>query len=182
MTQVDALSDQIRRMVVTRARDYPHLWDDLFQEAMIAAWQELEKGSPERYAVRSAQFRVSKVVGGRPLTGEPRRPGRKDAYDTSPVSMIRHDGGSSDREYILGESADTSQDDALAACELSGAVSEAVAHLDDVDRSMVHLRFWEDREWSDIGDVLDRPAGTCSRRWTQIVRPLLRERLEHLVA
>lgn len=177
MTEVAELSDQLRRMVVTRAKDVPHLWDDLHQEAMIAAWQQLDQypGSPDSHAVRSAQFRVSKVVGGKPFTGEPRHPGRKDAHDTSiPLTPLSRDG----EEFLLVEPEEPSTEAQTHASEVRAAILAAVSGLEPLDRASVHLRFWEDRDWAGVSEAVGRPRGTLMRRWTEIVRPALADALQ----
>lgn len=148
MTPEDTLAEiapQIGRMVRSRAKDAPHLWEDLTQEAMIAAWQEFEKdpGAPVAHAIRSAQIRVSKITGqGKPFTGEPRHPGREDAHDTSgPLVRTSADG----EEYLVVEPEDLATEKALALVEdptVGERVRAAVAGLNETEREYVFLRFW----------------------------------------
>lgn len=180
-----ALSPQIGRMVRARAKEVPHLWEDLTQEAMVAAWQEFEANpdAPEAHAVRSAQFRVSKVVGGKPFTGEPRHPGRQDAHDSAfPLVRRTADG----EEFYAAEPADpralTASENAEARTDLSEVVGRAVLDLDPVDRAAIWLVFWQDCTWRDAAKRLGRPEGTLTRRWAQVIRPALAASLSEVSA
>jgi len=145
MTTEDTLAEiegQVARMVRARAADHPDLWDDLTQEAMIAAWQEVEKGSPAAFAVRSARLRVLNVLGGKPLTGEPRHPGREDAHDSA-VGLVAT--SADGEEYLRVDPPDAATADALARVEDDPRferVREAVAGLNQTEREYVFLRFW----------------------------------------
>lgn len=171
-------------MARSKATDMAHMAEDVAQEALIAAWQEWERhpGAPKGHAVRSAQFRVAKVLGGKPFTGEPRHPGRQDAHDAAamiPLTATNGDG----ETYLTVDLEDLAAARDLEVADVRGIVADAVASLPDAaDRESVRLRFWADMEWRDVATRVGRPPGTVMRRWTDIVRPHLREYLEEAFA
>lgn len=95
----------------------PHLREDAVQEALIKAWQALEKGKPPgvvRFAMREAVVNVGR---GRSMTGSKRKPGINGVdvhqrYGT-PLTAVHEDG----EEYLVVEPQTESAEDVYLAWE-----------------------------------------------------------------
>lgn len=176
------IDSRFRRFVEIVAAEHtrgaPHLFDDCVQEGMIAAWRAWDKDDTKApaYYRASARNGVRSVVSGRSQTGHEGRRGWQDAHKGSePLLAPGEDGGEA---FVFEPSVEAP----YGAVEIQDAVREAVRDLPDEDRLLVWGRYWEDRRFQDLSEPLGRPTGTLQRRWTEIVRPVLREKLEHLVA
>lgn len=148
MTPTEALADmqpRLERLVRRKAGSLPALHDDLVQEAMLAAWAELEKGAPQSHAMQAAKFRVLKiVVEGKPFTGEPRHAGVRDGADDA-LRLVMAVNDDDDEESYLVEPVDAATEAAMALVEdptTRARVRAAVTHLNEAEREYVFLRFW----------------------------------------
>lgn len=155
----------------------PDLYADARQEGLITAWQVLADPAPRldlrTYAIAAARRAIGNVLRGRPMTGAPRHQGRQDAADAGVLSL----------DALLQDPADPVAAAALASAETTAhatEISRALAGLSPADRLLVDVRFWRDGTFADVAAATGRPVGTCSRRWTEIVRPHLAAELAHL--
>lgn len=161
-------------MAAERTKESPDLFDDAVQEGMIAAWEasEARPDAPSAYLHGAARNGVRNVVSGRCLTGQEGRRGWQDAHDSADPLTVTTAGG---EEYVIEPACARSERD-FAVIGLEH-VRDAVAALPAGDAALVHARYWEGLGFADASARLGRPAGTLSRRWTEIVRPALREAL-----
>lgn len=171
------LKGLVEIMAAERSKECPHLFEDAVQEGLIAAWQAAESrpDAPPAYVHAAARYGVLSVLRGRPMTGEEGRRGWQDAYDYSePIVATTPDGD----EYLVAEPTDPFSERDFANAEVSDDVRAAMKAIEDpLDRTIVYLRYWHDLGFTEIAQIVGRPAGTLSRRWTEIIRPALRERL-----
>jgi len=154
----------------------PDLYDDARQEGLVAVWRVLTEcpESSQAYVSTCARHAVIGVVRGRPSFGAPSHRGRHE-----PLDSAEH----LDRGVYDIEPADLRAEAYLYAADINKAVRLAVATLPlEEDRYLVYLRYWLDLGFADAARILGRPEGTLSRRWTENIRPVLRERLAPLLA
>lgn len=176
---LDTLKPLVEIMAAERTKDRPDLFEDAVQEGLIAAWQasETHPGKEARYYRAAARNGVVSVLRGRPATGAEGRRGWQDAHDSSGPLVVE---GSDGFEYLVAEPADATAARDFDAAEIRSAIAEAVSDLDPLDVEIVVGRFWEDLGFADLAKRTGRPAGTLSRRWTEIIRPRLAADLKDL--
>lgn len=177
---VESLRPLIEIMASERTKERPDLWEDAVQEGLIRAWRVLtdRPGSDRAYVTAAARRGVGDVLRGRPLTGEEGRRGYMDAADHSDPLVVE----TADGEEFATEPADASAEDAFLAVDYRDEVRAAVGRLEPEDRDVVFLRYWRDLGYREISPIVGKPAGTLSRRWTETIRPRLREDLAPLAA
>lgn len=177
MTDLATLRPLVEIMAAERLHDSPDLFDDAVQEGLIAAWEAsvARPDAPAQYVAGAARNGVRSVVCGRPFTGHEGRRGWQDAHgSTVPLTSVNSEGD----EYLTIEPECLRSERALDVAGLRSDVWTAVAALAPEDRDLVFLRYVEDLGFAEAALVLGRPAGTLSRRWTEIIRPALRTSLE----
>ncbi|MBU6323691.1 MAG: sigma-70 family RNA polymerase sigma factor [Patescibacteria group bacterium] len=80
------------------------------------------------------------------------------------------------RALLADDAADTA---ASAELRINGdAVKEALAALPEAERDAITLRFFEDRSYAELSDILEIPPGTVATLLRR-AKGRLRERLEH---
>lgn len=177
---VESLAPLVGLIARERTSAYPGLYDDARQEGLVRAWEVLGKrpDAPAPYVTAAVKRGVHDVLRGRPAFGAPRHRGRQDAHEGAVALTRQTDEG---EEYAM-EPEDTTTAAAYEAVDVRDAVQAAVRALPYEDRRLVFGRYWEDRSFADLALELGRPEGTLSRRWTDVVRPRLREALAPLAA
>lgn len=160
-----------------RARK-PWLYDDAYQEGLIAAWRvsQTHPDQSDAYQTAAARNAVVGVLSGRPLTGEDGRKGWQDAHDSAgPIEVESPEGGT----VTLGEDRpDWGPVDGFAAVERRadlGPVLDAVRGLSERDRMYVWLRFWVGMNEPEIAEELGTTKEYLNRTWRNRIRPALRE-------
>lgn len=169
----------IEIVAAERTRSHPELFDECVQEGMIAAWRAMEK-SPGKEAVYyrvAAKNGVMAPLRGRSPFGHQAMRGREDAHGHAGSLWAASEDGD---EHLVVDPEDERSRAALGAVEVADAVRDVVRTLPPLDREIVIRRYWDDESFADIARLVDRPAGTLSRRWTQIIRPALREALDEV--
>lgn len=180
MTDLATLRPLVEIMAAERTKDAPHLFEDSVQEGLIAAWQasEARPDASPAYVRAAARNGTTNLVRGRSPFGAPSHRGRQDAHDTAgPLVQTSADGV----EYLVAEPADPTAARDLDVADFREAVREAVSRLDPLDAEIVLLRYWHDLGFAEISKRVGRPAGTLSRRWTEIIRPRLAADLKGLL-
>lgn len=167
-------------MAAERTGSRPDLFEEAVQEGLVAAWSAAESkpDAEPTYFRAAARYGVTRVVRGRPLTGSPGRRGWEDAHDHGePLTVTDADGW----EHFRAEPVDVQAERAFTAAEIRERVLAGVKAIPDpADREATFLRFWRGLTYAEISKVVRVPTGTLSRRWTDVVRPFLREHLKEL--
>jgi RNA polymerase sigma factor (sigma-70 family) len=167
---------------------YAPAYDDVVQESLIAIWRILEKKGGKAnvsatYLTFAARHRMVDVTMGKPMTGGNSRPGPKtEPPQTQSLDVLLDMGGSEqvgfDLEQVLA-AADVLEAVSLAYHE--GEIVRAIAGLNERDREYVVLRFWGGMTEMEIAARLQVDRKALASRWARTIRPVLHERLSHLV-
>lgn len=154
-----------------------NLREDLIQEARITVWKVLEKrpDAPGAYIHASTAKRIAEVLRGGTMTGQPTNQGK-------PRDPIRRKDRDSfdDPEFLVGASAP----DVLGAVEMAyheGQILDAIRALPPRYQEYVILRFWAGWTPGELAPVIGVKATNQARMWKEAIRPVLAERLAHLV-
>jgi DNA-directed RNA polymerase specialized sigma24 family protein len=167
--------DRAGRMVAPSSQIY----DDLVQEALIAAWRTAaEKGIRNAtYITKAARHRMLDVVTGKQMTGGDPTPGPR--YRPKEVVL--------DWQEISAEPGP--MDALLEAADLLGAVEwayhrgeigAALSALSPTHRAYVVERFWYGKRDMEIAAEWGVDRRLLNTWWRRTIRPALAESLRHL--
>lgn len=162
----DALFNGICRMVGQREDA-----EDLAQEVFLKAYRHIAsfEGRSSLYTWLYS-IAINVVISHRRRTGSRRR--------LNPISL--HEGGEGERPLEVADRSATP--DVLSEHhELGERIEQAIAQLDDEQRTIVVLRDIEGFDYEEIGTLLGCPQGTVKSRLHR-ARLVLRERLKDLLA
>lgn len=134
-------------MAAERTVGRPADFNDAVQEGLTAAWRAETKhpGNGEAYYRTAARRAIVGYLTGRSAFGAPSRRGRPDAYDHVRPTRADEDGVAAVVDEVFDAGFDT--------VDLRPAVRAAVAGLEDRDRWLVFLRFWEDMTFRGMADL-----------------------------
>lgn len=166
---------------VANSRREPHFrdHDDLVQEALLEIWQVLQRkgtGVSATYLATAGKHRMDDVLDGRPMRGNPTEGGQTYRPKTVAAEVVSEAAPDLWEQLIAV--------DALDAVELAyhqGQIVEALADLKPQYRSYVVMRFWGGMRDVDIAASLGTTNKVVGTWWSRSIRPVLRERLAHLV-
>ena len=163
----------------SRREPFHPLHDDLVQEALTEIWQVLLRkgtGTSATYLAAAGRHRMDDVLDGRPMRGNPAEGGQTYRPKTVSAEALA-DAAPEVWEQMVAV-------DALDAVEMAyhhGQILAALADLKPSYRAYVVLRFWGGLRDVDIADRLGTTNKIVGTWWSRAIRPVLRERLEHLV-
>lgn len=163
----------------SKREPYHPLHDDLVQEALAEIWAVLRRkgtGVSATYLATAGKHRMDDVLDGRPMRGNPTEGGQTYRPKTVPAEVLAEAAPDLWEQLIAV--------DALDAVELAYHKGQIVAALSDLKpqyRSYVAMRFWGGMRDVDIAVEMGTTNKVVGTWWSRSIRPVLRERLEHLV-
>lgn len=128
----------------------PEMFDDVYQECMLRAWERIEQGQPRHivnYAMKQAAMDL--MTGGRP-TGSKMGGGKTDAGQRT-TSIFKDDDDSERLEFVI-EPKDVKTLDMQATTDLRDAIRRAFLVLKPHHREILYLFFWEGLTHAEIAD------------------------------
>ena len=157
----------------------PGMRDDLIQEGRIKIWDVLmrEPDAAGLLSVATKRRMMKLVTQETTWFGQEGRQGlERDPLRRSWDSTDRDDDDTPPLEIVAA--------DILSGVELAyhaGEIAEAINALPEKHREYVVLRFWGGLTNPEIAAIQEVNSGNMARTWNQAIRPVLAERLEHLV-
>lgn len=150
--------------------------DDLINEARLTVWEVLSK-KPDATGLLSVatRRRINELVQrGQRWTG-------MDTKHGHPVDPLRRPHETTDDEDhpVIVEAADL-----LSGVEMAyhhGEILDAIRSLPRAHQEYVILRFWSGYTNPEIAAIQQVNATNLSRTWIQVIQPVLKQRLGHLV-
>jgi RNA polymerase sigma-70 factor, ECF subfamily len=132
-----------------------HLAEDLTQETFAAAWLGVDRFSG-RSSLVTWLYRIAyhKLVDAK----------RRDLLKAQRIREFQ-------RQYAAQIQEDTTLAD-LAAAESRRQLYDAVAQMDEDDRLMITLHYFQDLSYRDMASILDRPVGTVKWQISQALHRL----------
>ncbi len=190
MTAADLLErvdDRLRSIVRGVPQD---VREDVLQEVRVTVWKVAEKaiedgveGDLEGLLVWNGKRAAGRVAqrarsGALPWTGSPSRSGKKDHVGVIEDSLEGFVEAKPEEAENLLPYVDPGFHAAEVHADLFDPITRALLTIDLADREYVFLRFWEDLTAKTASEILGVPQGTLERRWTDRIRPRLRDALE----
>lgn len=165
----------------SQAPQYSPLHDDLVQEALLEIWRVLQRKGTDvsaTYLATAGKHRMLDVIQGR----SPMRGSEGTGQTYRPKNVLPSD--------VFAEAAPDLWEqltavDALAGVEMAyhhGEILAALASLKPQYRRYVALRFWGGLRDVDIAKEMGTTNKVVGTWWSRSIRPVLAERLAHLVA
>ena len=178
MSHLDTLTPLLGIIAAERTKERPDLFDEIRQEALIAAWR-VEKAHPEasrEYVLASARNAANGVLRGRPAFGAEGHQGRQDAHDNA-TSLTYDDDTDVDTVAAL---ADPTAERALEAVEISDVAADVRAAVRDLpadEAEVVFLRFWQEMTWPEVAASMGRGTNATRVRFEKHIAATLRDTL-----
>jgi RNA polymerase sigma-70 factor, ECF subfamily len=152
-----------------------HVAEEVVQETFLALWNRAETFDPAAGSLAAWLHTIARNRTVDRLRAAGRRPG------LFPLSAVAGDGEDDTSALerlaaggtIVGGSAGTpAPDTALAASEVRLQLKDALAHMPDVERTVIVLAYREELTQSEIADRLGWPIGTVKTRTRRALRRL----------
>lgn len=181
MTELDDLIRSKERLIqiqVSERSADPNVRDDLLNEARIAIWEVATKrpGAPPAYIHASTGKRITEVATRGKFTGQPSQRGKPSV---DPIR--RKDRDSFDDPLFVVEATAPDVLDSIEWAYHEGEIMQAICDLPERHRRYVVLRFWGGLTHVEMADDIGIKPGNMARMWTENIRPVLLDRLGHLV-
>lgn len=168
--------ERLLQIQVAERLSDPALWDDVLQEARIAAW-EIARKHPEKsaaYMHAATRRRIGEVITRGVWTGMQGRQG----LEIDPLR--RRDRESLDDPLTAFEASAPDQVDALLLAYHQGEIFQAIDELPAKHKRYVMLRFWCGWTAGELAPIVGVKATNQARMWNEAIRPVLAKRLAHL--
>lgn len=127
-----------------------HLYDDLLQEATIAAWMRLEEGHSRQIAVHKAKQRTVDLLRGSRMLGSQDEHGGRTNTDHRSVSLVLP-GADGEDEYLV-EPEDNTFAEYQERTALADELRPALDALTERQRYIIQRVYWEGATRQEIAD------------------------------